>query len=138
MLIKPTVGRKLWFKAGIEDTKLRSLGDQPFSAEVVYVHNDREVNLVVFDHVGTPREFRRVRLVQEDDEIPGEGERACVWMPYQLGQAAKTEAVEAAATQAPTKAPAPQPAAQEGSSTAGQQGPATQETAGEQKTQEAA
>lgn len=82
MLIKPTVGRVVWFKpAGLLD-------DQPYAALVTYVHGDRMVNLVTFDHNGNPSPQTSVPLVQEGDVRPSAG-FYCEWMPYQIGQAKK-------------------------------------------------
>lgn len=90
-MITPAVGRVVLYqpcKSG--KTKF---GDQPFAATVVFVHNDRLVNLVVYDHGGIGYGAMNVPLVQEGDQPPL-GVPWCHWMPYQLGQAAKTEAAE--------------------------------------------
>jgi hypothetical protein len=60
----------------------------------VYVHSDTHVNLLVLDHVGNalPRE----NVAHKQDAVCGD--MGCwSWMPYQLGQAAKAEAVVAEA-----------------------------------------
>ena len=55
--IKPTIGRQVWFR-GIPWANgaipVRLDANQPMAATIVYVHNDRSVNLVVIDHAGTP------------------------------------------------------------------------------------
>jgi hypothetical protein len=85
-MIKPTVGRVVWFhEAFVPDTK-----EQPRAAIVCYVHSDRCVNLAVFDVNGNSTSRTSVALRQEGDEAPAYA--FCEWMPYQLGQAAKTEA----------------------------------------------
>ena len=93
-MIKPTIGRKVWFYAGGAVlpgawTTYKS-GDetQPMDATVVYVHGDRMVNLAVLDHAGEPHAVRSVHLVQPGDEAVPNGMRA-EWMPYQVGQAKK-------------------------------------------------
>ncbi len=52
------------------------------------------VNLAVFDANGFARGETSVLLVQDGYGNPGGG-AWCTWMPYQKGQAAKTEALEA-------------------------------------------
>ncbi len=85
-MIKPTIGRVVWFWQN-------STQSQPFTGLVCYVHNDTTlVNLAVFDANGTSRSETSVFL------YPGEGVRPeyrfAEWMPYQRGQAAKTEQIE--------------------------------------------
>lgn len=90
-MIQPTIGRKVWYRPGPQgDGGLNVWSDQPLDATVVYVHGDRLVNLVVFDHSGQYAERRSVTLVQEGDDIP-HGHYA-EWMPYQNAQAKKHEA----------------------------------------------
>lgn len=95
-MIVPTVGRVVWFWpsrgpfAGgdfcYHDRK------QPCAAQIAYVWGDTCVNLQALDQNGVSHNFTSVPLIQEGDERP-EG-YFCEWMPYQKGQAAKTEAVE--------------------------------------------
>ena len=59
------------------------------------VHGDRMVNLTVHDHNGVSWPVCSVPLLQEGD-APVVGSFYCEWMPYQKGQAAKTEALEKA------------------------------------------
>lgn len=88
-VITPTQGRVVWFwREGIDRSTV-----QPEAAEVCYVHNDRLVNLSVTEHNGSHRSETEVVLRQPGDE--GDFGRHCEWMPYQKGQAAKTEALEA-------------------------------------------
>lgn len=65
---------------------------KPLTALIVHVWTERLVNLVVFDADGRQHPRTSVPLLQDDDMPPG-GQHA-EWMPYQKGQAAKTEAVE--------------------------------------------
>lgn len=83
-MIKPTVGRVVWFRP-----EGREEHDQPLAAIVTFIHSDQEVNLSIFSQDGFPLGRTHITLVQAEDEVP-EGEY-CEWMPYQLGQAAKTE-----------------------------------------------
>lgn len=85
-MIEPTVGRIVWFYQTPPDGEARE-------AIVTKVWTPRMVNLCVFEHDGTPRPTTSVRLLQ-DDEAPAGESSWCVWMPYQKGQAAKTEALE--------------------------------------------
>lgn len=94
-IIKPTVGRKLWYRHNHHD---RNIGtetkppmtvnaSEPLDATVVAVWGDRCVNLVIFDIYGSKYERRSVTLKQEGDNIP-DGMAYAEWMPYQIGQAA--------------------------------------------------
>lgn len=84
-MINPTVGRKVWYspEAGEGGVKL---GEQPFDATVVFVHNERMVNLLIVDHAGNGFSKHSVTLLQDDDAPLPQGGHAS-WMPYQVGQA---------------------------------------------------
>ncbi|MFJ1253416.1 hypothetical protein [Cupriavidus sp. CuC1] len=84
-MITPNVGRIVHFysRAHVE----------PEAAIVTYVRGDRMVNLTVFDRNGDSRAATSVTLVQDGDPTPTN--HYAEWMPYQKGQAAKTEALEA-------------------------------------------
>lgn len=84
--INPTVGRVVWFYDG------STAQPGPYAAIVAFVHDPRMVNLAVFDANGVPCWRTSVPLVQDGDERPHGP--YCEWMPYQKGQAAKTEALE--------------------------------------------
>lgn len=92
-MIAPSVGRVVWF-FGKGDSFHPAMGNppQPHAAMVTFVHGDRLVNLIVYSAVGIPYSRTGVKLLQDDDPEP-QGEHA-VWMPYQLGQAKKTEELE--------------------------------------------
>lgn len=94
-MIRPTVGRKLWFHPHVDEG--HAPGDQPHSAEIVHVLDDRTVNLAVFNQTGALYSRQAVPLLQDDDVPPASGHFA-MWMPYQQGQAAKAEAAETSAT----------------------------------------
>lgn len=98
-VIVPTVGRKVWFTpsgAGMwpggmqlfPGTDYDAGLQQPMDATIVYVHNDRLVNLRVIDHAGNAFPIRNVQLVQPGDQCCGTGHRA-EWMPYQVKTAGK-------------------------------------------------
>ena len=86
-MIKPTVGRVVWFYSS-------KAPEQPLAAIVSKVHSDRMVNVLAIAEEGIPYGQTSVQLLQDDDK-PSGGAFWCAWMPYQLGQAARTEAAEA-------------------------------------------
>lgn len=89
-MIEPTVGRVVWFYKHVPGQGHKG----PLAAHVAHVFNNTNVNLMVIDNGGSPRPERSVMLLQNDDgEVPDRD--YCCWMPYQKGQAAKTEALEA-------------------------------------------
>lgn len=89
-MIKPTIGRQVWFwRYGAEPLDHNA---QPEAATVVYVHADTLVNLQVLDHEGAARSETSVRLKQPEDSVWGPP--YAEWMPYQVGQAAKTDQLE--------------------------------------------
>lgn len=89
-MIEPTVGRVVWFYPGSYDSLYGGTGQRPKAAIVAYVHSDRMVNLSVCDSNGNWHSRTSIRLFQPEDEVDQEN-TYCVWMPYQIGQAAKTE-----------------------------------------------
>ncbi len=90
-MIKPTIGRVVWYyphgKTQVD------AGEQPHAGIIAYVHSDTMLNIGYFDQNGVAESSTSVQLVQDGDLIPESG--FCCWMPYQKGQAAKTEALEA-------------------------------------------
>jgi hypothetical protein len=86
-MIKPSIGRVVWYRP-----KDYPVSAQPLAALVVFVWNDSMVNLVVFDQNGMGKPKLSITLRQDGDEIPNES--YCEWMPYQIGQAAKTAELE--------------------------------------------
>lgn len=95
-MIKPTVGRVVWYHPSMDfapDASLRFDPYHPLAAIVAYVFSDRLVNLMILNQDGIPQNRTKVRLVQEGESGPQEG-GFCEWMPYQKGQAAKAEALE--------------------------------------------
>jgi hypothetical protein len=67
----------------------------PFAAVIAYVHSDTMVNLAVFDGNGVAHSRTSVELAQDGGRKISIGEMHCEWMPYQTGQAAKTEKLQA-------------------------------------------
>ena len=87
-MIKPTIGRVVWFW---DDSRIQ---DQPFPGIVCYVHSDTMVNLTVFDANGQAVPKTSVFLYQGASESERPQGHFAEWMPYQKGQAAKTEELE--------------------------------------------
>jgi hypothetical protein len=87
-MIKPTVGRVVWFYKYSKGQGHKG----PLAALVACVHSDICVNLAVSDENGCMRSETSVRLIQENDEAPQQD--YCGWMPYQIGQAKKTEELQ--------------------------------------------
>jgi hypothetical protein len=90
-MIEPTIGRIVWYRGTVHD--LIPKNDQPLAAIVTYVWGPRLVNLAVFDPNGMSFSRTSVEFLQDGDAQPRGN--FCEWMPYQKGQAAKTEKLEA-------------------------------------------
>lgn len=90
-MIPPTIGRiVLYHPAFAPDS---GANERTFPAIVCHVWSDTCVNLAVFDSNGVPSSQTSVFLYQGDGERPAS--QYAEWIPYQLGQAARTEAAEA-------------------------------------------
>lgn len=89
-MIKPTIGRVVWFHPGkgFDGAHL----DQPLPALIAYVHTDHLINIGGWDANGVPFRATSVELAQEG--MTPTTSWYCEWMPYQKGQAAKYEALE--------------------------------------------
>lgn len=101
-MIKPTVGRKVWYRPCDNDLKgaipmviagSRESGTaQPLDATVIAVWGDRMVNLLVTDVQGRQFPVLSCTLLQDDEQPAKDIEgniigRYAEWMPYQVGQA---------------------------------------------------
>lgn len=94
-MISPTIGRVVWYRPSLTDhATMKIIDDQPLSAMIAYVWSDHLVNLTVSDHGGATHARPSVALRQGDEHDPADAP-FCEWMPYQKGQAAKTEATAA-------------------------------------------
>lgn len=102
-MIVPTIGRVVWYHPNTWDPGGTLTGVQ--AAHIAFVHNKSSVNLMVIDSDGNPYSRTSVYLLQEKNEIPPTPTGYAEWMPYQRGQAAKTEQLEA---QLRKKEPAPE------------------------------
>jgi len=87
-MIKPTVGRIVWYRGS-------ALQSEPWPAIINMTDGDSWVSLTVFPPHALPFPSSLVELVQEDRPRPSNQEY-CEWMPYQKGQAKKTESLEEA------------------------------------------
>jgi len=90
-MVKPTNGRVVQFHAKHSHIQQHDV-NQPLAAIITHVWQDRRVNLAVFDSTGGITPVTDVTLVQEGDTPPS-GWHYAEWMPYQKGQAAKTEEI---------------------------------------------
>jgi hypothetical protein len=90
-VIKPTIGRVVWLHR--PDSIDQS---QPEAALVTYVHSDTCINVAGFTANGSHFSSTSVYLDQGDTPRPEWAILYAEWMPYQKGQAAKTEALESA------------------------------------------
>jgi len=97
-MITPTVGRVVWYhpdqrdRLGITSLVIND-ASQPCAAHIAYVWSPRLVNLLVIDHDGNSHSRRSV-VLNQGDRFDIDASPYCEWMPYQKGQAAKTEALE--------------------------------------------
>lgn len=89
-MIEPTVGRILWYY--VKDHKR---DEQPLAAIIAHVWSPTCINigLLLRDGAFSANPPQRVRLVQDNEVVPNGG-GFCTWMPYQIGQAAKTGALQ--------------------------------------------
>lgn len=98
-MIKPTVGRKVWYRPNLEDRigyggmavychDVEELDGQPLDATIVFVRSDALVNLTILDHNGVQHQRTSVPL-RQDDMVFSEDIAYAEWMPYQVGQAKK-------------------------------------------------
>lgn len=86
-MISPTIGRVILVHSRQQDAT------GPWPCFVTKVWSDRAINAAGFNEWGTSVSYSSLPLLQDDDAPPAAGPYA-EWMPYQKGQAAKTEALE--------------------------------------------
>ena len=85
-MIKPSIGRVVLFHPSKKSELV-------YDAHICSVHNDALINVGGFDNNGNAYGATSVALLQEGDEAPNFGAYA-TWMPYQIDQSAKTEALK--------------------------------------------
>jgi hypothetical protein len=88
IVMKPTVGRVVWYYTGLAE-KQRLV--QPRAATVAYVQSDKLVNLTISNPNGGTYGMIDVYFYHEGETEPVGA--FAEWMPYQLQQAKKDEAV---------------------------------------------
>lgn len=98
-MIKPTIGRVVHYRPN-------GIAGVVCAALITAVHSDTCINLRAFHADGTDSAPASIDLVQ-DDNYPTDGRPFAEWMPYQIGQAAKTEQVIAEAAAATETAALP-------------------------------
>ena len=89
--ITPTVGRMVLYVPGDEEP-IPHMPGEPLAALVAKVNDDGTLNLGIFDANG--KNWPRTSVVLVQDGEPQPPPPFCKWMAYQVGQAAKTEALE--------------------------------------------
>lgn len=94
-MINPTVGRVvlLFTREPKYDFGYSFTPGKPHTALITAVHSNTLINVIAFDANGKSFPFTSIELKQDDNQPIG-GVFHCEWMPYQKGQAAKTEALE--------------------------------------------
>ncbi len=89
-MIKPTIGRVVWYHPPfVADS---GTNERTLAAIICHVWSDTCVNLAVFSSNGIAENQTSVFLYQGDTDRPSSS--YAEWMPYQQGQAAKTDALE--------------------------------------------
>lgn len=89
--ITPTVGRRVHFRPNAEHQATLGVFDatQPCDAGVLYVWDDRRINIEATGPSGIKIAVQGVQLVQEGDVV-ADGDSYAEWMPYQTVQASKS------------------------------------------------
>jgi hypothetical protein len=88
-MIKPTIGRVVWvWRNQTEDPS------QPEAATVVFVNSDISVNVIGHSKHGRIFFLGDLLLKQDEDTNQIPPWPYAEWMPYQKGQAQKTEELE--------------------------------------------
>lgn len=88
-IIKPTLGRVIWYNP-MGSLLVSSNGY--LTALICDVNADETVNLAVFDTKGNLHQRQNVPILDENQISSDHYAR---WMPYQVGQAAKAESLQA-------------------------------------------
>lgn len=88
IVIQPSIGRRVWYRPAVHEAVAVYDRAQALDAGIVYVWNDRMVNLLVTDHAGQTHIRTSVTLLQDDDAPANSTGGYAEWMPYQKGQKA--------------------------------------------------
>lgn len=90
-MIKPTVGRKVWYwPHPIHDAAMNIVDDQqPLDATVLCAHGDDRISVQVIDHRGHTHFIAYCFLSQPENNTNPADAGYCEWMPYQVGQSQK-------------------------------------------------
>ena len=91
--IKPTVARMVHFYPGAHNAFFNAKPGEPLAAIVAAVNADGTLNLSVIDSEGYQSPAKGIPLLQNGCQTNIGGDH-CEWMPYQVGQAQKTEEVQ--------------------------------------------
>lgn len=89
-MIKPTIGRVVWYYPHGRTQK--EANKQPHAAIIAHVYGDDCISIGYFDSNGVAKFATSVHLCQDSEPRPDFA--FAEWMPYQIGQAAKAEALE--------------------------------------------
>lgn len=74
-IIKPTIGRVVWYwPSHLAHTS------QPYAALIAHVHNDTDINVGYFDHLGVAGSEQHVALLHDDDSYGNPGD--VVFSPF--------------------------------------------------------
>jgi hypothetical protein len=87
--ITPTVARSLHFVLVNTWAGFAGNPGDNFAAILAHVNNERSINVAVSDAAGRWHAFENVPLVQDGESEPAGN--FCRWMPFQVGQAQKSE-----------------------------------------------
>jgi hypothetical protein len=82
-MIKPTIGRVVWFHPSATESDPSFCATPVCAAIIAHVWSDTCVNLAVFDANGKSHGRSSVPLIQGEDSLVPGGGYYCEWMPYQ-------------------------------------------------------
>jgi hypothetical protein len=89
--IPPTVGRHVDYYRTPDHWKAEP--KRPYCAHIVNVNGDGTINVVFWNEMGSALPVQHVVLLQHGEQVPDDRDFA-TWMPYQIGQAQKTEQLQ--------------------------------------------
>lgn len=88
-MIPPSIGRKVWYWPVGEPEMVQFDDEVPLDATIIFPENVECVNLRITDHAGGTH-IRTNALLHQGQVDTRPPSSCATWMPYQLGQAAKT------------------------------------------------